>query len=319
MENFDLIPNDPHELRQQFSAINDYLNSNLTLLPEDLRKLPEKEDFESYAQDGEKLIIHMLETGDQGFLKLGALLNIIKVLYGDGKKNELIGRWGYSRRTAETYMRDQRIFGDHPEITEGMGSSKLERLASLPPEYLDQILKSGTVVLLDGTEIPLMRWKSMTYRELNETVRQLKKDLSDEKYHHGEDQQEMKAMLEDRDKLERKVKALEHDANPVMAQELEKERELKEHYHQKYDDAIMELGIKNEKKLKGEEALKTFPKMEGERLGLCAAINRIDASCSGVVHREVRLFLEKIEDFIDWKRNELADIIKGNPELLGDE
>ena len=139
MSKGDFLPMKAEELQQRLPEINRRLMEGLILLPEELRELPVEGDCDDYVAHGERIIEHHMEHVEQIEMALGALLIAIRTKYGKEKWYEALGRLGISPRKAQILMKNTRDFGDHPELVEGMGYRKMERLGALPDAYLDEL------------------------------------------------------------------------------------------------------------------------------------------------------------------------------------
>lgn len=223
-ENRDFLPAKLNNLKQQLPTISDELAKHLTMLPEELRYIPMVYDYEDYVKYGEKLIEHQLKHINQTELELGAVLIVIKSIDGDEKFYETVCRWGLTLHTAQIYMKNTRDFGDNPEMVEGMGYRKIERLGSLPEEYRSQLKIEGRVLLPDGTEKTMTEFKAMTYKDLNNEVINMKNQYnkkiknSDDRAYTAE--RELKAIKKQAEEIRYELEQMREKADPTMAKKI---------------------------------------------------------------------------------------------------
>jgi len=210
-ENRDFLPAKLNDLKNQLPMISDELAKRLTMLPEELRHIPSEYDHEAFVKHGEKLIENHLLHGEQTELELGALLICIKEISGDEKLYETVCRWGMTLQTARIFMKNTRDFGDTPEMVEGMGYRKMERLGSLPEECLSQLKINGRIILPDGTEKTMTEFKAMTYREMSNEIVNIKQQYR-----------------KDKNKLQWEVESLREEVETARKQDEDREKILKE-------------------------------------------------------------------------------------------
>ena len=221
----DFLPARPEDIKRDLPQIIDRVATLLSMLPEELRRLPEVYDYDSYVTHGEQLIENHIRHGEQTGLALGALLMVIKGMSGESKWYETLGRLGIAPRTASRYMLNYRNFGDAPELVEGLGSAKLELLGKLPEEYRDELKETGRMIMPDGSEIHLTAFKQMVLREMNNEIVKIRNEKN-AKIRDLEDsnlslKRELKDAIEQYEYDKAYLEKLMKDKDPAMAERID--------------------------------------------------------------------------------------------------
>lgn len=288
------------------------MNAVLTALPENLRQLPDATDYEELIAYGERLAEAQEEYNVHIAVATGAMLLAIRDNFPEGKWYEALGRLNINPRTAQMTMRIARDFGDAPELTDGMPFRALNRLTALPENMKEELKTTGRVTLEDGREISITDFKRMVFHDLNNEVINLRnqqnKALKSEEDKRRTAEDEMRAMRGQMVEYEEYVRKLEFDADPAMADEIEKYKQLATDLNTQ----ITELRVKNMRRQQAEENEKALSEAMETAKG--AINNFYDILQKTELSFNTPRMNGELGSFIHWltKSNEIAVQIAGN-------
>ena len=289
------------------------------MLPRDFNEQPGEYNYIKYMDNMKRALEIKNQVDTKIAIYLGRILLIIKENVLHGKLLETYEELGIEPWVAQNCMRLARSFGDNPDCLNEIGVGKAldmeshSNSGSIVQFKRDGIWKSPKGELFTHAEIVEMSRKE--FREkITAELNQEKKDKNSWKNKAVENEQEMNAMQRDMKQAEDELRKMREDANPAMAEKIEQLQELKIDYQLKYEDAISRLGIKNERKLNGEEALKALEEMKPKIVLLCGDFNRIDINCGMDAQILFKAMLDHIGEYVIEKKDDLRQAIRENPE-----
>jgi len=184
-------------------------------------------------------------------VSIGKDLILAKENVPHGKWLETLEELDFTPMSASRLMKIAEMFGDRPELIEGISQKRAYSLAVLPDENLIQLRNDGIVQLTDGTTFTVAEFAEMNIKEFKNQMDNLRnqknKEISDWRSRAVSAETEMKDMRKQSDEREEFLKQYMRDKDAATADKIERLNKLVSDIEFEKNKLKLEL-MKNEEK-----------------------------------------------------------------------
>ena len=192
-------------------------------------------------------------------VSIGKDLILAKENVPHGKWLETLEELDFTPMSASRLMKIAGMFGDRPELIEGISQRRAYSLASLPDENLIQLRTDGIVQLTDGTTFTVAEFAEMTGKEFENQLINLRnqknKEISDWRSRAVNAETEMKDMRNQSEEREEFLQHYMRDKDAATADKIEKLNRLLSDVESEKNKLKLELTDKSAEIYTNEEVI----------------------------------------------------------------
>jgi hypothetical protein len=274
--------------------------------------LPEKYNHNENVAAIKRDIEYIRGKSAEYAIRIGNRLIMAQDNIDHGKWLEMLEEVGIEVRSAQRMMRVAQMFGDKPEMLEGMTQQKALLMASLPEEQFIQLKDDEVFMAADGTAYTLGEIREMTGKQLEAALINLRNQKNAEVREWREKAQEATAEMKatqqsarEQAELMREIQEKNEDALTKRIFSLEKRLN---DLSKENNELLMEMKKNEQETVESEEAMSILFDVRKELIGLFGKMNQIDLVKDVEVQAELLGVFDLMITYVKKTKLRLANI-----------